>query len=202
MARFLFLIVLALIVAASWFVIRYSKDTYRLLPIDQTANVQNQSNYESWHEYEQPSGKFKVLLPSIPQHVADKSIDPKTKQARKYDTYLSENNTDGTIYMITQIAYPDPLAAQLASDEILTNIMNDMVAAKPENQLKDMQKGEYHGHHAIDFTMDNDQFGYIVKAFVVDNTLYVLSSISKKGVDTRKDFDFFVNSFDLPVSSK
>jgi hypothetical protein len=154
-----------------------------------------ETHYETWREFTSPVGDFKVLVPNLPQHATDKIIDPQTKEPRKFDMYVSAKE-DGTIFMISAISFPTA-ADERTNERLLTSVINDMLARNVDNKLKMMQAGKFRHFQTMDFAIENNDVILGGKAFVHDKTLYVLSVVSKQGTLNSKDFDFFVNSFDV-----
>lgn len=202
MARFLSIVVLVIIAGLSYLAIRYAKDSYMVLPASgqpETAlenEINNESDYQNWAEFSPPAGIFKVLMPSKPQHVSDKSNDPKTKMKRIDDVYIAEKK-NGSVFMIHFITYQDQQKAFAAEDELLQDLMQDMLSSNPNNKLIDSKPALYKGRRALDFVIENDTFNYDFRTFVSGNTLVVLSGISKKSLHNKKDFEIFINSFEL-----
>lgn len=82
MARFLFIVVLFVVVAVSYLAVHYAKDAYKVFPYkEEPVNTTSlpASDYQTWIEFSPSSGLFKVLMPTLPQHVADKINDPKQR---------------------------------------------------------------------------------------------------------------------------
>lgn len=202
MARFLFILVVALIAGMSFLAVRYAKDSYKVLPMsDQAENqlestLESEKDYENWQEFAPSSGAFKVLVPSTPQHVSDKTNDPKTKSARRDDVYIAEKK-NGNVLMIHMITYEDQREAQGAEEDLLQNFMNDMLASNPQNKLVNSTPALYKGKKSLDFVIENETFNYDVRAFLHKNTVVVLSSVSRKPFHDIKDFEFFINSFEF-----
>lgn len=164
-----------------------------------SSTASNSSDFHNWHEFSPPSAKFKVLVPTPPQHATEKFEDPKTKENRKYDMYVSEAD-NGTIFIISQIAMMEPTAK--IDQNVLTNVMNDILSANPKSKLKNMQMGKYHENPSLDFSIENDQVNIDGKAFISGNTLFMLTSVAKLANYKKPEFDFFVNSFQLTPESE
>ncbi len=151
--------------------------------------------FDQWREFAAPSGHFKVLLPALPQHATEKLRDPKTQEPRQYDMYVSEEG-NGTLFMISIISIPDN--KQQAIDEgVLKTVMNDMLKSTPNGKLKTMKIGNYKEFPSIDFAIENDQVLIDGKVFLVQQTLYALTSVAKRDMFLSSEFDFFINSFQL-----
>lgn len=208
MARFLLIVIIVIVGGMSYLAVRYAKDAYMVLPMaDGPENqleeeIDSETDYQNWQEFASPSAAFKVLMPSIPQHVSDKSRDPKTKSIRKDDVYIAEKK-NGTIFMIHAITYQSETEAKAAEGSLLQQFMQDMLASNPSNKLVASQPAVYKGQQSLDFVIENDSFYYNVREFLYENSLIVLSSISRKPLQGIKDFKFFINSFEFtPVDQK
>lgn len=201
MSRMLSLIIIALIVATGYFSIRYFKDSFNTTegtsPMVESAAMVPAPKYHDWHEFKSSIGKFKVLLPVLPQHATEKLQDPKTKQIRDYDMYVSENS-DGSIFMISLITILESKGSEDLSDEnLLTAVMNDMLSSNPKNTLDSKKMDTFHGHKALNFTISNNELHIYTKTFFIGRTIYILTAIAKNEQKNRPDYEFFVNSFDL-----
>lgn len=153
------------------------------------------SNFEDWHVFDEPTGSFSVMVPTLPQHVAENLTDPASKEQRKYDMFVSER-PDGSVFMINTITFPEGNISQI-DDQIAQSVVSDMLASNPQNKLNSMQLVDYHGSKALNFSIKNDQYFIDGKVFLIDKTLYVLAFLSKHDNYNPKEFDFFVNSFKL-----
>ena len=152
------------------------------------------AEFETWHEYTAPEGKFKVLLPVLPQHGQDIVDMPNAPGKREYDLYVSEKD-DGTIFMISLITI---MNKENLDENTLTAVMNDILKASPNNKLKTMTKGKYKEFPAMDFSIENGHVNIDGKAFLVDNKLYLLTTVSQLTNYKKQEFEFFLNSFQLP----
>ncbi len=195
MSRIPFFLVILFVVIAGLMAWRFGKESYKILPVESPATALHEEKFETWHEFNAPSSNFKAKLPILPQHATERLTDPKTKNVRDYDMYVSEKE-NGTIFMISLITFLDK-SSTYNPDMLLTNIMNDMVAANANNKLKYQKMGSYQGHRSLDFSIENDQATIDVNAFIVDSTLYLLTMISKAEHHNPEEFKYFINSFEL-----
>lgn len=166
-----------------------AKDTYKILPVSEEVNPPL-SQYADWTEYT-AEGKFKVLLPVVPQHATESLAQP---EPRVYNMYVSEM-ADGTIFMISQIRFLGGI--ERTPQNLLSDIMRDMLKSNPDNELKDVNADVFQGFHAMDFSIVSPQREMLTKAFVKGKTLYVMTMIAKNAEARRSDFETFVNSFQL-----
>ena len=184
---------LAALVMGGFLLFYFSRDFSRSTLQQKEMQEYADAEFETWHEYTSPLSKFKVLLPVLPQHGQDTVNAPDAPGKREYDLYVSEKD-DGTIFMISLIKI---LNDQKLDENTLTAVMNDILKATPNNKLKTMQLGKYKEYSAIDFSIENDEVNINGKAFIVGNTLYLLTSVSKMMNYKKQEFELFVNSFQL-----
>lgn len=168
------------------------KNNYRYIA---EATAPKDFEFQKWHEYSPPSGKFKVLLPTLPQQAQEKLQDPNTKETRQYEMYVSEKE-DGTIFMISVITMLETGQNKI-DDGVLKKVVNDLMTTNPKNKVKKMEKGSYKEYPAMEFSIENDQVNIDGKAFLAGTTLYLLTSAAQLQNYQRPEFDFFVNSFQL-----
>lgn len=176
----------------------FSKETYKLLPINvkEAEKVDlDEYNFHEWKEYTSPSEAFTVLFPTLPQHATESIKDPKTGHIRNYDMYVSER-MDGTIFMISLITFQQMQSNQ-DTQAMLLNMMNDMVASNSENVLKADQPGKYLGYPSLDFTLSNNEHNIDAKTFMINNTMFVLTRITNEKNYNTSEFTFFLNSFEV-----
>lgn len=197
MSKILWVAGLAALVIAGCVVFYFSRDFSQTAAKQQELQEYANAQFETWHEFSAPLSKFKVLLPVLPQHGTDTLDDPKTLEKRAYDLYVSEKE-DGTIFMISLITIMN--GTPKVDEKTLTAVMNDILAASPDNKLKIMKMGTYKQYPALDFSIENGQVNIDGKAFLVGNTLYLLTSVSKLVNYKKQEFEFFVNSFQLANS--
>ena len=202
MSRILLIVVIFIVLLASYLVIRYAKESYKILPVqeEEAAFDEETTQLQDWHEFTAPGEKFKVLLPVLPQHVTQNVNDPRTQEVRKYDMYVSEK-ANLTIFMISLITYPE-VDTESEIDQVLSNVFNDMMASNPNNQILSMKKGQYENYPAIDFSLGNDEFHIDTKSFLANRVLYVLTSVAKNENYNPKEYMFFINSFEITTESR
>lgn len=206
MSRLGILIAVAAVAIALLLVLRFNPTTpakkmepdLKSQPV-QTAGL-SELGLHTWHEYSAPN-HFKVLFPSLPQHASEAKTDPKTKETRQYEMYVSEKD-NGSIFMITMITFAEPPQKE-SEEKLLTNLMNEMLVESPENRLKNMKVGNFRDHTSLNFAIEKDQVNIDGRGFFAGNTLYMLSSIAKMDNYKPQEFEFFVNSFELlPATAK
>lgn len=195
MSRMLTILIAILVLVSSFLVIRYAKDSYKLLPFDEQNPLKQTSNFQDWKEFNQTDGTFNALFPALPQHVTDKIEDPITKEPRKYDMYAAADE-NGTGFIISTITFPDKVDDK-DSDVILRSAVNDVLARNKENKLKMTKAGTFHNSNSLDFALENKQVTVAGKAILHNNILYVLSMADKTNDFNVDELNFFVNSFHI-----
>lgn len=192
---FIIIVALALLAVLT---LRFSKDSYKILPLDESdpATVDlEQYNFQDWKEFEAPDGKFKVMIPTIPQNAADTVTDSKTGKDRKYEMYVSER-LDGTIFMISLITFEE-ITSHAEEERLLGSLMDDMVNSSPKNEITYKAFGEFRGSPALEFALRNPDLMIHTKTFFINKTMYVLTRVSRDNQQDSTEFNFFVNSFEL-----
>lgn len=194
MTRLLILLASILIVLVGFVMFRdLSKDSQTIPPLVTTNPISNEPNFHEWNEFSSEQGQFKVLLPILPQHVSEKVIDPKTLEQRKYETFASAAD-NGAAFIINVISLPE---SSKPNEESLKAAVTDMLERNKENQLNHMEMGRLNENPSLDFSLSNKDVLIEGKILAHDNKMYVLSMISKKDSFNKKEFDFFVHSFDF-----
>lgn len=196
MSRTIWLVSVAVVAVLVLIVFRSTQDEKNLsAPETKQQAAPDDSEFQNWHEFTAPSGDFKVLLPALPQHAAETLNDPKTKESRQYDMYVSEK-ANGSIFMISMIRLLGEVPEKL-DENMLPTVINDMMAASPKSKLKAMQMGRFKDYPAIEFSFENEQVSVDGKAFIAGSTLFLLTSVAKQNDRQPQEFNFFTNSFQL-----
>lgn len=159
---------------------------------DQNAEAET---FPKWKEFEPKSGLFKVLLPHPPHYAKDLVPIPDSDKKRRYDMYASEK-IDGTLFMITVITYPAEVD-MTDSHEILQQIVNELKHSKSDNQITNLKDGFFQTHPAVDFTINNKEIQVEGKAFIVGNTVFVLSYVVKEDHFDPVEYQEYIDSFQL-----
>lgn len=196
MTRTITVLIVLLVLISAFLVIRYAKDSYKILPIDeQNPLTADSSNFLNWREFQPQVGNFKALFPTLPQHITDKVADPLTKEPRKFDMYVSADE-NGTAYTASITTFPNEIDEKNV-EVVLRSVVDNILKRNKDNKLKYANIGNFHQHHSLDFSVDNGKVTIAGKAFLVGNTMYVLSILDKTASFKKQEFDFFTNSFDI-----
>lgn len=195
MSKMMTLIGLAGLVVVGLVVFRFTQTSSSGSAFKEEMEEWSALELQKWHEFTSPSHHFKVLMPTLPQHAKEKINDPTTKEARAYDMYVSLKD-NGSVFMISLISLLDNPAKTL-DPSMLSNVVDNMVSGSPNSKVKKMEMGKYKEYPSIDFSFENPDANVDGKAFIVGNTLILLTGVAKPSDYNQKEFDFFVNSFQL-----
>lgn len=157
--------------------------------------VANVEGFHDWNEYTSPNQQFKVLMPHPPHNAIEDIQDPKTKEMRNYQIFVSAKE-DGTLFSIYAISFPEN-AGKNYDEAFLQNFMNEMLKSNPTTKVKDIKIVAFRDRKAVDFDLETQDAAILGKAFFKGKTLYVLSQTTKHDKKNPKEFEFFVNSFQL-----
>lgn len=164
------------------------------------ANQHELIDVNAWYEFTEPQGHFKVFMPGLPHHATDTNQELKSNEIRKYELYISSKD-DGTLYSIYLITFPERKEKDMNTD-FLMNFMNEMLSSNQQNKLQFIRPSVFNKDHAVDFSVENQEAMIDGKAFIQDNTVFVLSSTAKTELRKPKEYEFFVNSFHLGKSNQ
>jgi hypothetical protein len=201
MARYLTILIIILLLFSGYLAYKFSKETTWLVPLIEEERVGTnleKFNFQKWHEFSDPNGKFTVMFPTLPQHATENVNVASEGDRRKYEMYVAEKD-DGTIFMISLITFSNPDATK-DKDGLMRTMMNDMMASNPNNELKDMKTSKFKEYDALDYSFANSETRVDAKSFIIDDTLYMLTRVVKTQLYNPDEFNFFVNSFDLTNS--
>lgn len=157
-----------------------------------------EGNFQNWREFSSATKRFKVLFPTLPQHVADKVPDSKTGEMRKYETFIAADDHGGAV-MISAITFSRNVQGETGE---LNAAITDILSRNKENNLKDMKPSRFRDRPAMDFAISSKEMSIAGKVFANGNTIYVLSMIDKNEMFNPQELAFFVNSFELITDDK
>lgn len=190
--RFIGLLIAVIVIITTVVLLRSTKDLYKLLP----ANLEPEmavSPFEDWRTFTSTTGNFTAQFPAPPQHAAENSKESSTNDKRKYDMYVAQKN-DGSTFMISLITYENKNFFH-SPDTVLTNVLEEMMISNPKNRLEKSDLGDFKGYRAIDFSIENPEGRITGKAFIVGQTLYLITYIAKLDDYKENEYRYFLDSF-------
>jgi hypothetical protein len=186
-------LIFLLVVGGVLYLLLHSKEAYKLL----TQNSSEHNSLADWKKFVPHSEKFEVFLPSTPQYMKEAEPLPHTDKKRFYEMYVSEK-LDGTLFLISVMTYPIDLEVS-PSSQTLQDVTYELVKTNPNNHLVNIKPNIYQSYEAIDFAVENPpgeaEFKVLGKAFIVNNTIYMLTYTAHKDNFDQQEYDYFVNSF-------
>lgn len=192
MTRFVFLAILAAIILAILFGLFHIKDSYKLLPV-QDSKLFIEPSYSHWHPFKSEDGTFSILTPAAMQRATQTVTDPKTGVKRYYDMYVAQQD-NGTTYMISKIRFTTSAESK---ENIQKSVVTDLLQTNPLNQLRSMQIGQYKKYKTNLFTIVNPEHTIEGMTFMDGNNLFILSAMFLNDFYKPDEFQYFMKSFDL-----
>ncbi|GAB4227198.1 MAG: hypothetical protein Tsb0021_03830 [Chlamydiales bacterium] len=184
-------LLLALVILSVIVIDRY-RDLSVAIPADLKPELPSQP-YEGWREYESRIGGFSAKFPGLPQNAKNTITERRSNQVLVYDMYIAEQ-WDGTVYMVTVVTYPFEIQQK---EEVLSNFLSDVLTSNPQNELVLAVKEQFRGQEALKFKVKTNQAYIDALAFIRKDKLYYLSEISANLEEEGKDFQYFIDSFQL-----
>lgn len=149
------------------------------------------SDTSSWKTFHPQNGRFEILFPSLPQHVAENH--PMGVDYTKYDVYLAQER-DGTVFLVSMTQYP-PSYDTGNGEELLDGVMKGALNANVKNKLLHSEKSTFYNLPALEFVIQNGDFSTKGKAILSEKTLFVLTVMARDSTRLTHDFSTFANSF-------
>lgn len=193
-ARFLFLLIMTILVVSVVLIVRSYQVLYKALPVNFPAEV-TAGQFDDWRLYRSDSGNFTVMMPGLTQNATETAKDPRSNEKRRYEMYVAQR-ANGNIFMITLITFPSS-ADLIDPSHLFESVMSEMLAANPDNQLESKEEKVVNNKQTFDFVIQGKEVKSQNQAFINGKTLYLLSYMSKPAMYDKKEFDYFVNSFTL-----
>lgn len=197
--RYLFLLIMTILVVAVVLILRDYQNLYKALPINIPEKV-TAGQFDDWRIYRSDSGRFTVMMPGLTQNAAESIIDPKTHEKRRYNMYVAQR-ANGNIFMITMITFPS--SEDLSNPEqMYDSVVAEMLAANSKNELENKEIKVVNNQKVLDFTIKGDTVTSKNRAMISGNNLFLLSYMAKPGLYDLQEFNYFVDSFTLSSGVK
>ncbi len=148
----------------------------------------------NWKIFHSIIGNFKMAVPGEFHHESEEIPLTDIEAVTKYDTYITENIDDVT-YMVTVVRYP-PEVRIMNSEEMLEKVMNEIINADQDNELKAYYMVTFDDMHpALDFIIQNKKMQTEYRGMLALHTLYLLSVSSDMPKLKQGEFTNFIDSF-------
>lgn len=157
--------------------------------------------FQNWNMFNDPQKEFQVLFPSVPKNASKELRNEETSEVSKQDVFVSEKKNTGAIYMISRVKFPKK---DFIKDDrkVLQAAVDDLLNANAQNKLISSKEEEFQGRKALHFEIRNQEVYTQGIAFIRDESLYLLTAISKNEDRDDKEFKSFIDSFQLTKQSE
>ena len=114
--------------------------------------------------------------------------------------FVSEK-MDGALFMISLITYPADYNTS-NTRQLLRDVIDEMVKSNQDNTLNSIKDTKFLNFSAFDFNVTNKDYGVDGKAFIQNKTIYLLTYIAKNSAFDEKEYQHFLDSFQLTNPEK
>lgn len=181
---------LLILVIVAWLYFGYQHSSTPMIPEGHA-----ETDFAEWVLYTSPTASFQVFFPTLPQTASSVVTDPSTQEKKGLMTHISQHR-DGTTYLVNVIVIPEE-SRDKGDEAALNEAIQQIVAANPNNQLKEIKNNTHKNNKAVDFAIENGKNEVIGKAIKQGNYIYVLTVMHPEGTIDPKEFNFFINSFEM-----
>lgn len=163
---------------------------------DLTAESKSKENsdFKDWKDFSVP-GVFKIRFPGDPQQAQEKLTDPKSKEKRGYNLYVATQQ-NGNAFMLNVITFPKE-RKEVNDESDLNNVLADMLQSNASNRVEKSELKTEKNRKSLSFTIVNNHITVDGQVFKDGDRLFVLSTVSQNQFHNRKEFEYFVNSFEF-----
>ncbi|BAE81181.1 conserved hypothetical protein [Chlamydia felis Fe/C-56] len=150
-----------------------------------------------WKRYDYTKNcGFSAEFPGDPDHSGQIIEIPQSELTIRYDTYVTETQSDNTVYVVSVWEYPEKV--DVSRPELnLQEGFSGMLQALPESQVLFMQAKELQGYKALEFWISCEDIYFRGMLVSVNHTLYQVFMVYKnkdaKALD--KEYETFTKSF-------
>ncbi|WP_348662644.1 hypothetical protein [Chlamydia vaughanii] len=152
-----------------------------------------------WKRYDYTKNcGFSAEFPGDPDHSGQIIEIPQSELTIRYDTYVTETQSDNTVYVVSVWEYPEKV--DISRPELnLQEGFSGILQALPESQVLFMQAKEIQGHKALEFWISCEDIYFRGMLVSVNHTLYQVFMVYKnknsKALD--KEYETFTKSFKI-----
>ena len=147
----------------------------------------------NWLEFVSTRGDFEVILPTAPQYLEEGINIPNTDIKRRYEVYAAEDS-DGTVYLVNIITYPKDFSIP-DPQKLMSEVIQEMLKTRMSNRLENTKDTVFLGYPAKDFNIDNGNMTIMGRAFIVGQSVYLLTYVSMDAYSNLEEYQQFLDSF-------
>ncbi len=155
----------------------------------------SQENINSWKTFHATSGKCKISLPSVPEHISQRMRMPEEGYDLQYDVYVASHEKQA-VYMVLIAQYP-PFVNEDYAEMSLESFLNGILSQNENNRLLFADLVEVNGNKALDFFIQTNGVYFKGRAIMAKNNLYLLAMECEVKNYQEVHFNHFVNSFQI-----
>ncbi len=152
-----------------------------------------------WHKFTSPESNFSVMFPNPPHHANEIKNDNKELGRTNYDVYISTKE-DGPLFSVYVISFPEKKLGN--KKDFLSDFIKKTLSSNPTNEIKNFQALPGKNGNAVEFTVENDGSTVYGRAFINDNTIYIVSTTAKNEAKNKAEYDLFIDSFTMIPEKK
>ncbi|MEF9520079.1 hypothetical protein SBV45_03770 [Chlamydia crocodili] len=166
---------------------------------DRDVSISQIKDSLKWKRYDYTKNcGFSAEFPGDPDHSGQIIEIPQSELTIRYDTYVTETQSDNTVYVVSVWEYPEKV--DVSRPELnLQEGFSGMLQALPESQVLFMQAKEVQGHKALEFWISCEDIYFRGMLVSVNHTLYQVFMVYKnkdaKALD--KEYETFTKSFKI-----
>lgn len=152
-----------------------------------------------WKRYDYTGNRgFSVEFPGEPDHSGQIIEIPQSDLTIRYDTYVTETQSDGTVYVVSVWEYPEKVDVSRPALNLQEGF-SGILQALPESQVLFMQAKDIQGHKALEFWIACEDVYFRGVLISANHTLYQVFIVYKNqnanALD--KEYDQFIKSFKI-----
>ncbi len=141
---------------------------------------------------------FSAQFPENPDHSGQIIEIPQSDLTIRYDTYVAETKSDGSVYVVSVWEYPE--SVDIRRPELnLQEGFAGMLQALPESQVLFMKASEMQGHKSLEFWISCEDVFFRGFLISVNHTLYQVFMVyrNKDPKSLDHEYDTFTQSFKI-----
>lgn len=174
--------------------------TYNFLPAALSSKF-SKSSFEGWKVYKSEDGTFEAKFPTSVRHSSGSEPISKGPEKKLINTYLSEE-PNGSIFMVSILTFPTETKDSKEYNARLNEAMTRLQKANPQNIVWGINYDQFLDVSDLTFGIENPEQMMINKVFIKGKDLYLLSYTSKKDLFDQANFQYFLDSFKLYLTSE
>ena len=163
--------------------------------VDKNA-VSSSESFGHWKKFHSVPGKCMVSFPEAPEHVKQTMKLEEDDYDMQYDVYVATEASKEAVFMVLIAQYP-PYVNESCAELSLECFLNGILTQHPNNQLVFADLIDVQGHKGMDFFIKTKGMFFKGRAVMSGSNLYLVAMECEEGKYKDKQFNYFINSFEL-----